>query len=193
MKAMPRALSAAIRLEMRASAGMRLEFWLRSIRYQRLARDARIRTTTAFFAAAATVNRVFAYSGATIFMAELSAHLEVFNVTRARQIREGSLVGPASVERNTADFIDFEQTLLQRRLDALQRDNPALYASELRWAAYSLKRLADSSPPPASTAYGRLRLAFVGAQSQLGRWPQFEIQRDRVAIGVALARECMRP
>lgn len=64
----------------------RLSLLLRSERYRRLDSRPAIRSRTDFFAAASTVTRVLAYSGATPFLTALSGALERVNVSRAQLI-----------------------------------------------------------------------------------------------------------
>ena len=92
----------------------------RSREYRRLHADPAIRRVTAFYAAAAEITRVLGRCRLSPFLRELGSRLEVANLERARQIIDGRRYAAGSALDNTADFVRFEQQLVQAALDELR-------------------------------------------------------------------------
>ena len=166
---------------------IRLEFERRAMRYAQLDRDPRIRLRTRFFEAASAVTRVIGGGHPTCFMTRLSAALEIANTTRAVHIGEGRLYACGSWRSNTIDFIRFEQTLVQRMLEALRTEDPVQYADEIDTADRDLARISIWCSRFRSDAHRRLHFALRNTRETLGRAPQFARQGDREVIGIAIA------
>jgi hypothetical protein len=109
-------------------------FLQRSLRYERLHADPRIACKTDFFAAATLVTRSLAHAIPTRFLGRLSALLERENWRRAQEILCGRLYETGRIELNTADFIRYEQALVQAQLDGLRRTDPRRYLREIHRA-----------------------------------------------------------
>ncbi len=114
----------------------------RADRYQRWHDHPRVGGRTAFFAAAAIVNRALVrHTLLSPFLLDLGATLEAANTLRALDILDGRLYRGGSVEGNTLDFIRFEQTIVQAHLDGLRRHAPRSYRREIRAVNASLRAL----------------------------------------------------
>jgi hypothetical protein len=173
---------------MSADLSPRLSLLLRAQRYRRLDAQPDIRSRTAFFAAASTVTRVLAYSGTTPFMVTLSDALERANVSRVQLIRNGGLYLTGSIERNTRDFVRFEQALVQQALDRLRGSDPYGYAEQIRLANSAIDRALRRRSGCASSALAIFVRAAQCCLARLGRGIEFAIQSDREALGEELAR-----
>lgn len=177
---------------MSADLSPRLSLLLRAERYRRLDAQPDIRARTAFFAAAWTVTRVLAYSGTTPFMVTLSDALERANVSRAQLIRSGCLYPTGNIERNTLDFVRFEQALVQEALDRLRASDPYGYSEQIRLANGAI---ASALRRPAGCASSALATFVRAAQCclvRLGRAIEFAVQSDREVLGQELARSARR-
>lgn len=173
---------------MSPSLSSRLSLLLRSERYRCLDIHPLIRTRTDFFAAACTVTRVLAYGGATPFLLALSDALERVNVSRARLICGGRLYSTGSVERNTLDFVRYEQILVQQWLERLRSSHPGEYSQQIRFANSAI---AHALGRRAACASGTLAIFVRAGESclaRLGRAIEFSAQEDREMLGVELAR-----
>jgi hypothetical protein len=159
----------------------------RALTYEYLDADPAIGGRTRFFRAASVVTRVLGASGPTCFMRGLSASLEIANLARARQIRGGGLYTNGAFVANTADFIRFEQALVQQALDALWVEDAPRYAAEVGYVDRGLARMRLWCSCLRSGAHLRLHIALQQARRALGRQPQFARQVDRETIGLALA------
>ncbi|HJS88708.1 MAG TPA: hypothetical protein VJ738_01950 [Steroidobacteraceae bacterium] len=177
---------------MSPSLSLRVSLLLRSERYRRLDAQPEIRARTDFFAAAAIVTRALAYSGATPFMLALSDALEGVNVCRAHLIRSGCLYVTGSVERNTRDFIRYEQALVQAALDHLRGSDPRGYSEQIRVANGAIARALRPGAGCASNALTTFARAAECCLARLGRAIEFATQSDREALGEELARSARR-
>lgn len=177
---------------MSRSLASRLSLLLRSERYRRLDAEPAIRARTDFFAAASIVTRVWAYGGATPFMAALSDALERANVRRAQLICSGLLYVTGTVERNTRDFVRHEQALVQAALDHLRRSDPRGYSVQIHMANSALARVLSPRATPASRAVATFIRAAESCLERLGRTIEFSMQSDREALGEELARSARR-
>ena len=176
----------------------RHRFWRRSMLYARLHDDPRIRSRTNFFAAAATITRVFAWENSSRFMGSLSASLEVVNLARAGEILGGRRYPAHSIEANTADFIEYEQQVVDDELRSLRLRDPVLHGAELAAADAAFCRM-TSCPitrrltAMKSPAHRRLQRALAVVSARLGHTPRFGSAEDRVKIGLALAAQATMP
>ena len=166
----------------------RLAFLLRSERYRRLDAEPAIRARTDFFAAASIVTRVLAYGGTTPFMAGLSHMLEHVNVSRAQMICRGALYVTGSVERNTLDFVRYEQALIQEALDRLRHGDPRAYAEQIHLADRAIARVLRRRAACTSSAVATFVRAAECCLMRFGRAIEFARQSDREALGTELAR-----
>lgn len=169
-----------------------MSFLLRSERYRRLDAEPAIRARTDFFAAASIVTRVLAYGGTTPFMAGLSHMLEHVNVSRAQMICRGALYVTGSVERNTLDFVRYEQALIQEALDRLRHGDPRAYAEQICLADRALARVLRRRAACTSSAVATFVRAAECCLTRLGRAIEFARQSDREALGTELARSARR-
>src|SRR4051812_45528627 len=112
----------------------------RARRYRRIAADPAIGGRTHFYSAAAIVTKALATRDQPPFLAELGAKLEVANVRRAREIRAGKLYRNGSVQANTADFVHFEQALVQAELERLLAEDRRLYDEVVACASAQISR-----------------------------------------------------
>lgn len=177
---------------MPASLSLRLSLLLRSERYRRLDAQPAIRSRTDFFAAASVVTRVLAYSGPTPFMVALSDALERVNVARARLICSGLLYVSGSVERNTQDFVRYEQALVQEALDRLRGSDPHGYLEQIRLANTAISHALMRRRGCASSALATFVRAADRCLARLGRAIEFSAQSDREALGMELAATASR-
>lgn len=177
---------------MSPSLSSRLSLLLRSERYRCLDIQPAIRSRTDFFAAASTVTRVLAYGGATPFLVALSDALERVNVSRARQICGGRLYTTGSVERNTLDFVRYEQMLVQQWLDRLRGSHPREYSQQIRFANSAMARALGRRAACVSGAVAIFVRAGESCLARLGRAIEFSAQSDREMLGVELARSARR-
>jgi hypothetical protein len=177
---------------MPASLALRLSLLLRSERYRRLDAQPAIRSRTDFFAAASIVTRVLAYSGTTPFMVALSEALERVNVYRAGMIRDGLLYVSGSVERNTQDFVRYEQALVQAALDRLRGSDPHGYHEQIRLANGAIARVLRRRAACASSALATFVQGAERCLTRLGRTIEFSAQSDREALGEELAHSARR-
>lgn len=171
----------------------RLSLLRRSERYRQLDEHPAIRARTDFFAAAAVVTRMLAFGGATPFMVALSGVLERANMSRARLIRGGLLYVTGSVDRNTLDFVRYEQALVQSALDRLRRSDPHGYAEQISIANAAIARVLRRRAACASFAATVFIRAAESCLGQLGRMIDFSAQSDREALGQELARSARLP
>jgi capsid protein len=165
-------------------------FLLRSRRYENIHADPAIAAKTRFFAAASLVTGALALIGPSRFFRELSAMLEVANMSRAQEIRACRMYPDAAVEHNTADFIHYEQTLVQAALDSLRRQHPERYHQEIELANFLLNAMNRT------VARRVLRWTFADAVraviAELGVNIDFARQSHREMLGLQLARACAR-
>jgi hypothetical protein len=119
-------------------------------------------------------------------MHKLSSTLETANMARADQIRAGALYASGTIRQNTADFVHFEQTIVQTALDGLKAADPAQYGAEIQKANSSLNgpfsKLARATDP----IFAR---AATATRKELGRDIDFEKQGDREALGNNVAKQ----
>jgi hypothetical protein len=102
------------------------------------------------------------------------------------------LSASGSVERNTRDFVRYEQTLVQEALERLRSSDPRGYCEQIRIANTAIARVLK---PRAGCACGALATFVRAAQSclaRLGRTIEFSAQADREALGEELARSARR-
>jgi hypothetical protein len=147
-----------------------------------------IRSRTDFFAAATVVTRVLAFGGATAFMVALSDTLERVNLSRAQLICSGALYATGNVERNTLDFVRYEQALVQESLERLRRSDPYGYAEQMRIANSAIARALRRRAAYASSALATFVRAAESCLLRLGRGIDFSMQSDRETLGEELAR-----
>lgn len=163
-------------------------FLRRAERYRRLDARPSIRGRTDFFAAAATVTRVLAYGGATPFLADLSASLESANLLRARQIDRGLLYAGGSIEINTADFVHYEQCIVQQALERLRSRDSRRYTEQIRWANAALTFAMQAGLHWGWGACALFAHAVRGCRPKLGRGIEFADQTHREILGIEIAR-----
>jgi hypothetical protein len=165
-------------------------FLLRSRRYESIHADPDIAAKTQFFGAASLVTGALALIAPSRFLRDLSAMLEVANMLRAQEIRSRLIYPEDSVERNTVDFIHYEQTLVQAALDTLRGRHPKRYRQEVELANFLLNALNRS------VARYVLRWAFADAVraaiAELGADIDFARQSHREMLGLQLARASAR-
>jgi hypothetical protein len=158
----------------------------RARRYRRISADPVIAARTGFFAAAAVVTRALATRDQPPFFARLGAQLEVINVRRARQIRAGELYRHGSVVANTADFVRFEQSVVQAELERLRECDPQAYEDVVTCASAQIARASRGLARWFNRDFAR---AVVVTRRQLGRDVDFARRGDRELLGNAIARE----
>jgi hypothetical protein len=110
------------------------------------------------------------------------------NSSRAQLICRGLLYGSGSIERNTIDFIRYEQILVQKALDGLCRTDPGAYAQQIRHADNAIAHILQRRELCASSALATFVRATDACLARLGRMLEFSRQADREALGEALAR-----
>jgi hypothetical protein len=161
--------------------------WLRAERYQRWHEDPAIAARTSFFAAAAVVNRVMArHVLLSRFLLDLGSRLEAVNTGRALEIRAGRLYGEGSVEGNTLEFVQYEQSIVQAHLARLRQCAPRSYRREIRTVNAMLAALRWG------VIRGSAERCFVSAAEEalqrLGGPLDFAEQHCRVILGMQIAR-----
>jgi len=162
------------------------DFCQRSYRYEAVNADQRIASQTSFFGAAAVVTNALGGWWQSEFMHQLSSSLERANMARADQIRTGTLYSSGSVRQNTADFVHFEQGLVQQALDKLQASNPSQYAEEVGRNNSILNGPFSAVAKATDPTFAR---AAAATRNALGRDIDFAKQGDREALGNAVAKE----
>jgi hypothetical protein len=162
----------------------------RSCLYAALHADYRISKRTTFFAAASIVTNLFSHCTPSPFFSELSGSLEKANLRRAEQIRIGALYPSGSVERNTADFVHYEQTMVQIALDQLRITCPDRYRREVRVANGLLRPMWVCAA--ASLVQPLFARALLSVTRGLGRSVNVEEQRNRELLGMEIAKLCGR-
>ncbi len=164
-----------------------LSLMRRAQRYQRWHDDPAIASRTSFFAAAAVVNRALArHALLSSFLLDLGARLEAINSGRALEILAGQLYRGGSLEANTLDFIQFEQSIVQAHLDALRRSSPRSYGREVRAANRILAVLRYGVVR--GVAERKFLQAVDAALCHVGGPLDFAQQRCRVILGAQIAR-----
>lgn len=162
---------------------------LRERRYRSVAADPFIAARTHFFRAAVIVSRTLATRDHPPFLAELGARLEVANLRRARQIRAGRLYRDGSADANTADFVRFEQALVQAELEKLLRRDAHAYDELVACANAQISRAATGIARWLNRRFAR---AVHATRAQLGREVDFGRRADRELLGNAIVRESLR-
>jgi hypothetical protein len=158
----------------------------RERRYRRIAADPVIAARTQFFLAAAVVTKALATRELPAFFTRLGAMLEVANVRRAREIRAGTLYRAGSVQGNTADFVHFEQSLVEAELDRLRAHDPRAYQDVVACANVQILRATARVARWLNREFAR---AVMVTRQQLGREIDFGRRGDREILGNAIARE----
>lgn len=120
-------------------------------------------------------------------MVALSDALERVNVARAGLICSGLLYRSGSVERNTRDFVRYEQALVQEALDRLRGSDPHGYLEQIRLANGAITRSLMRRTACASSALSTFAQAAERCLARLGRAIEFSAQSDREALGMELA------
>jgi hypothetical protein len=161
----------------------------RARRYRRIAADPVIAARTHFFSAAAIVTKALATRDQPAFLAKLGAKLEVANVRRAREIRAGKLYRRGSVLANTADFIRFEQALVEAELERLRAGDSQAFDSVVQCANGQIDRATRGI---ARWLNRRFAKAALDTRRELGRDIDFARRDDRERLGNAIARESLR-
>jgi len=158
----------------------------RSQAYADFDADPSISSKTRFFGAASLVTEALAsldgpgaFLGAKretrSFLFSLSVKLEIANRGQLDTIRSGSLGSGPAVD---AKMVHFEQSIVQKSLDALQVSDPDRYAGVISSANKSLNGISPDRN------YGNV---VNGVRKDLGRDIDFSKQSDREALGNALA------
>ncbi|MGN6453145.1 MAG: hypothetical protein ACTHL7_08775 [Steroidobacteraceae bacterium] len=162
----------------------------RAQRYQRWHEDPAVTARTSFFAAAAIVNRVLArYMLLSPFLLDLGTTLETLNTRRALEIRAGRLYRAGSIESNTLDFVQYEQSIVQAHLDGLRQSAPRSYRREIQSVNAALSGLRCGG---ARLFANRCFLkAADEARRSLGGRLDFAEQQCRVILGTQIARQAM--
>ena len=147
--------------------------------------DPAIARRTEFFAAASLVTGALALAAPSRFFRDLSGMLEAANMARAHGIRTRALYHDGPIEKNTADFIHYEQGLVQTALEALRCRKPELYRREVDVANFLLNTL------NCAVLRCLLRSSFAravrAATAELGGTIDFARQDHREALGMQLA------
>jgi hypothetical protein len=162
---------------------------IRERRYRRIAADPLISARTHFFSAAAVVTKALATREQPPFLARLGAKLEVANVRRAREIRAGKLYERGSPQANTADFVRFEQALVEAELERLRAQDPHAYQHVVTCANAQIARAAHGLVRWMNREFAR---AVIATRRQLGRDVDFARRDDRELLGNAIAREAVQ-
>ncbi|MGD9597239.1 MAG: RHS repeat-associated core domain-containing protein, partial [Steroidobacteraceae bacterium] len=163
------------------------DFCVRSRLYEFTDADHRISSRTSFFAAAAVVTNALATRTQSQFMRTLSEKLENKNMIRANQIRAGQLYSSGSISDNTADFVHFEQSIVQSELDDLRIANPEEYARTISEANSALNGASFAAAGRVTDP--NFARAVTATRKELGRDIDFSKQSDREALGNAVAHE----
>jgi hypothetical protein len=158
----------------------------RALRYRWLHAHPVIRRSTSFFAAAAVVTRALASRRRSGFLAQIGAHLECANVRRAAEILAGLRYGGGSALENTADFVHYEQQLVQAALDALRATDHEGYASVVCAAN---AEIASACGFIARLRHPQFARAARWVRQRLSRPIDFARREDRELLGNAIARE----
>jgi hypothetical protein len=170
-----------------APASLRSAFESRARRYTEVHANVSVSSRTSFFAAAAVVTAAFARSAPTVFMALLSARLEIFNLHQACKIQRGTLYASGCPRSNTVHFVRLEQTIAQHMLEALRRQSKFAYEDEVARADQGLRRIALWHMRFRSRPHRELHAAVCVTRENLGRLPCFASQQDREILGNALS------
>lgn len=166
------------------------DFCERSRRYAKLAADPAIASHTNFFGAAAVVTNALGGWPQSKFMHDLSATLEKDNLTQVALIRSGKLYSGGTIEKNTEEFVHYEQTNVQKELDALQKRNPAEYASVIATANKDLNGTVSAIAKVTDPTFAR---ADADARNNLHHDINFAHQQDREELGRDVAKELGLP
>jgi hypothetical protein len=162
-------------------------FERRSRLYAALHADAQISHCTSFFAAASVITGLFCLRPPSLFLCELSQTLEAVNLERAEQIRRGTLYTRGSVQHNTADFVHYEQSVVQLSFDQLRRTQPDHYRREIQSANQSLRGFwVQLSVRLLKPYFARTLLSVT---QHLGRSLDIAKQTDREFLGRELAKD----
>lgn len=162
---------------------------VRAHRYRRIAADPVIAARTHFFSAAAVVTKALATRDQPVFLSRLGAKLEVTNLRRAREIRAGKLYRQGSALANTADFIRFEQALVERELEQLRAEDSRAFEAVIACANEQIDRATRGVARWLNRRFAR---AVVATRRELGRQIDFGRRDDRERLGNAIARESLR-
>jgi hypothetical protein len=160
--------------------------YARERRYRRIAADPVIAARTRFFSAAAVVTKALATRDLPAFFTRLGATLEVANVRRAREIKAGTLYRAGSVQGNTADFVHFEQSLVEAELDRLRAQDPRAHEEVVACANVQIARATQGLARWVNREFAR---AVLATRRQLGREIDFGRRGDRELLGNAIALE----
>ena len=158
----------------------------RERRYRRIAADPAIGNRTSFFAAAAIVTRALGSREQPPFLAKLGALLEVANVRRAREILAGKRYRTGSPRANTADFVHFEQALVEAELERLRARDPDAWREVVDCANLQIRRATRGIARWLNREFAR---AATETRRHLGREIDFSRREDRELLGNAIARE----
>jgi len=161
----------------------------RERRYRRIAADPAISARTSFFAAAAAVTRALATRDQPPFLVKLGAMLEVVNVRRAREIRAGKRYRTGTSRANTADFVHFEQALVEAELGRLRARDERAWLDVIDCANVQIRRATRGFARWMNRDFAR---AAIETRRQLGRDIDFARRGDRELLGNAIAREAGR-
>src|SRR4051812_33567524 len=168
---------------------VRIAALARERRYRRIAADPAIAARTSFFAAAAIVTKALATRDQPPFLVQLGAMLEVANVRRAREIRAGKRYRQGSPRANTADFVHFEQALVEVELERLRARDEAAWRAVVDCANVQMRRATRGFARWMNREFAR---AALETRRQLGRDIDFARRADRELLGNAIAREALR-
>ena len=161
----------------------------RERRYRRIAADPAVAARTTFFAAAAVVTRALATRDQPPFLVKLGAMLEVANVRRAREIRAGQRYKTGTPRANTADFVHFEQALVEAELARLRARDEGAWRDVIECANVQIRRATGGLARWLNREFAR---AALDTRRQLGRDIDFARREDRELLGNAIAREAAR-
>jgi hypothetical protein len=157
----------------------------RERRYRRIAADPAIAARTNFFAAAVVVTRALGAREQPPFLVQLAAMLEVANVRRAHEIRAGRLYETGAPRANTADFVHFEQALVEAELARLRARDERAWHAVVDCANAQLRRATRGVARWVNREFAR---AAREARRQLGRDIDFARREDRELLGNEIAR-----
>jgi len=163
----------------------------RSLRYESMDDDPKLRGFTRFFGAASMVTNVLGtirgFGPNAKFMSRLSRRLERSNLQRAELIKSGKLASLGSVASNDAAFVHYEQSIVQSQLDEMKTDSPIGYKTLVLYSNSAL------NGPLADPNFRRARDAAV---REIGGPIDFANQSHRETLGRAVAevaRQVGRP